>query len=441
MAATYFGIDCAKWQGTIDWAKVKNAGVKFAILKATQKNNTVESAFEQNYKGCTAQNIPVGVYRYVYAKTEAEATAEAKAVVSVLKGKKITCGVWLDMEDSSIQGIGKTALNAVIAAERKVLEAAGYQVGVYCNQSWYNSVLDVDKLDLPFWIAKYGTNNGKQQSKPVVKSRHTLWGWQYSSVGKVSGISGAVDVNVAYQSPGAVTGGTAVTLLRKGDRGEAVKLLQQRLTICGWILTTDGIWGDKTDSAVRGYQYKAGLTVDGIVGPKTQAKLIQDAIVTRAKEIASYMVKNKWHYKGDGYTAKSTFAATKKLDKPGSSCAHFVSWVLQDVGLLKSGKVLSHTRAGYGTGAKSIVNADQLIGCTVTYPNQKLANYKDKLQPGDVLVHDSSIGIYLLENGKPTMITAREGQPINDSKQYVKLTVTSGYEWKHDILALVRAKV
>ena len=438
---TYFGIDCAKWQGAIDWTKVKKAGVQFAILKVTQKNNTVESAFVKNYNGCIAQGIPVGVYRYVYAKTEAAATAEAKAMVSILKGRKITCGVWLDMEDSSIRGIGKTALTAVIAAERKVLEAAGYQVGIYCNQDWYNNVLDVDKLDLPFWIARYGTNNGKQQTKPAVKSKHTLWGWQYSSAGKVSGISGNVDVNVAYQAPGTVTGtGTTSNLLRKGDRGEAVKLLQQRLTICGWTLTADGIWGAKTDSAVRAYQYKAGLTVDGIVGPKTQAKLIQDATVTRAKEIAAYMVKNKWRYKGDGYTAKSTFAATKKLDKPGSSCAHFVSWVLQDVGLLKSGKVLSHTKAGYGTGAKSIVNADQLIGCTVTYPNQTITEYKAKLQPGDVLVHDSSIGIYLLENGKPTVITAREGQPINDKKQYVKLTVTSGYEWKRDILALVRAK-
>lgn len=120
--------------------------------------------------------------------------------------------------------------------------------------------------------------------------------------------------------------------------------------------------GVKTDSAVKGYQYKAGLTVDGIVGPKTWAKLFQDAIVARAKEIAEYMVKHKWRYKGGGYVAKSTYAATKKLDKPGCSCAHFVSWVLQDVGLLKPGKVLSHSKAGYGTGAKSIVNADQLIG-------------------------------------------------------------------------------
>ena len=269
MANTYFGIDCAAWQGTIDWAKVKKAGVQFSILKVTRKENTIEKAFERNYAGCTAQGIPMGVYRYVYAKTPAEATAEAKAIVSVLKGRKIPCGVWLDMEDPSIRGIGKSALNAVITAERKVLDAAGYQVGIYCNQIWYNIVLDVDKLDLPFWIAKYGTNNGKQQYKPVVKSKHTLWGWQYSSVGKVSGISGAVDVNVAYQNPGAVSGGAAATLLRKGDRGEAVKLLQQRLTICGWILTADGIWGDKTDSAVRGYQYKAGLTVDGIVGLKT----------------------------------------------------------------------------------------------------------------------------------------------------------------------------
>ena len=438
----YFGIDCAQWQGVIDWEKVKKDGVKFAILKVTQKNNTVEKAFERNYAGCAKQGIPVGVYRYVYAKTAAAATAEAKAIVSVLKGKKIPCGVWLDMEDASLRKLGKSALTAVIAAERKVLEAAGYQVGVYCNQDWYSNVLDVDRLDLPFWIARYGTNNGKQQSKPVVKSRHTLWGWQYSSVGKVSGISGSVDVNVAYQAPGTVTGGAAASdLLRKGDRGEAVKLLQQRLTICGWILTADGIWGAKTDSAVRAYQYKAGLTVDGIVGPKTQTKLIQDAIVARAKEIAEYMVKHKWRYKGGGYVAKSTFAATKKLDKPGCSCAHFVSWVLQDVGLLKPGKVLSHSKAGYGTGAKSIVNADQLIGCTVTYPNERIADYKDKLKPGDVLVHDSSIGIYDPIGSTPAILTAREGQPINGKRQYTDLLVSSGYEWKRDVLAVVRAKV
>ena len=153
----------------------------------------------------------------------------------------------------------------------------------------------------------------------------------------------------------------ADNLLRKGDRGDAVKLLQHRLNLVGAILQEDGEWGPLTDTAVRNYQYKAGLTVDGIVGPLTQRKLIQDAIVSRAEELAKYLVTHKWHYKGGDYKAKATFEATKKLDKPGCSCAHFVSWVLQDVGLLQIGKVLSHSKAGYGDYARSIVNAEVLL--------------------------------------------------------------------------------
>ena len=82
---------------------------------------------------------------------------------------------------------------------------------------------------------------------------------------------------------------TNTDLLRKGDRGDDVKLLQHRLNILGWQLTEDSIWGVQTDSAVRGYQYRAGLTVDGIVGAKTRAELIRDAILARAAEISAYM--------------------------------------------------------------------------------------------------------------------------------------------------------
>ena len=229
-------------------------------------------------------------------------------------------------------------------------------------------------------------------------------------------------------------------LLRLGDRGDAVKLLQHRLNLVGAILQEDGEWGPQTDTAVRNYQSKAGLTVDGIVGPLTQRKLIQDAITTRAEELASYLVKHKWHYKGNGYTAKSTFAATKKLSKPGCSCAHFVSWVLQDVGLLRSAKVLSHSKAGYGTGKKSIVNADKLIDCNVTYPNKMIGSFG--LQPGDVLVHDSSIGIWAPKNGKARVLTGRDGQTVNNKRQYIDLSIApGGYEWRHNVLAVVRVKV
>lgn len=235
------------------------------------------------------------------------------------------------------------------------------------------------------------------------------------------------------------TSTTSSNLLRKGDRGDAVKLLQHRLNLTGCSLTEDGIWGAKTDTAVRNFQYKAGLTVDGIVGPKTQAKLIQAAIIARAEELAAYLVKNKWHYKGGDYAAKATFAATKKLAKPGCSCAHFASWVLQDVGLLKE-NVLSHSKAGAGTGEKSIVNADKLIDCAVTYPNKPIGSCG--LQPGDVIVHDSSIGIYVPLNGKPRVLTGRNGVTVNNKNQYVNLSITSGgYEWRHNVLAVVRAEV
>ncbi len=188
----------------------------------------------------------------------------------------------------------------------------------------------------------------------------------------------------------AKTGNT--DLLRKGDTGAAVKLLQHRLNILGWRLTEDGIWGVQTDSAVRGYQYRAGLTVDGIVGPKTQAALIKDAILARAAEMGAYMVKHKWHYQDKTYRAKSTFAATKALDKPGSSCSHYVSWVLQDVGLLESGKRISHDNG-------KVTGTGNLIGCQVIQAGGKTWDKLSDLRPGDVCVWDSNLAIYA-DNGK-----------------------------------------
>lgn len=200
--AEYFGIDVAKWNGIIDWHKAKISGkIKFAILKVTNKQNKVEESFERNYAGCSNQNIPVGVYRYVYAKTTNEAIKEAKAILSVLKKRVVPCGIWLDMEDSSLVKLGKTKLNSIIATEKKILEDAGYQVGVYCNQNWYDNILDSAKIDLPFWIAIYGKNNGKKDRTPKVNKKHVLWGWQYTSKGKVAGVSGNVDLNACYIDP------------------------------------------------------------------------------------------------------------------------------------------------------------------------------------------------------------------------------------------------
>lgn len=90
----YFGIDVSSYQGNIDWAKAKKADVQFSILKATRKNNAIEEAFERNVTGCVKNGIPVGIYRYVYARTNAAAAAEAKGMIGALQGKDIQCGIF-----------------------------------------------------------------------------------------------------------------------------------------------------------------------------------------------------------------------------------------------------------------------------------------------------------------------------------------------------------
>lgn len=221
-------------------------------------------------------------------------------------------------------------------------------------------------------------------------------------------------------------------LLRKGDKGDDVKLLQHRLNLLGWQLTEDGIWGVQTDSAVRGYQYRAGLTVDGIVGPKTQAALVRDAILARAAEMGAYMVKHKWHYKDTTYKAKDTWTATKALSKPGSSCSHFVSWVLQDVGLLTAGKRISHD-----TG--KVTGKEHLIDCQVIAVGKKTYDKLTNLRPGDVCVWDSNLAIYAgggkwYDAGGPFSANCKDGRYTNVGP------VAPYYDRTEPVYYLVRAK-
>lgn len=281
-----FGIDVAKWQGVIDWSKVKK---DFAILKVTRQNNSVEESFERNYKGCVANNIPVGVYRYVYAKTTAEAKAEANGIVNACKGKNIPYGVWLDMEDKSIKTIGKQNLTNIINTEAEILKSAGYDVGIYCNLDWYKNVLDSKNLAYPFWIARYPkVDNGSYNENSTLSPKSFAVAWQYSSKGKVDGIKGNVDMDVLFVPIEEVFGKKAATVnpvssnpyspsritLFKGSAGNNVRWLQTELNNRGYNCgKVDGSFGNKTEKAVIAFQKANGLKADGICGPKTLAKL------------------------------------------------------------------------------------------------------------------------------------------------------------------------
>ena len=197
------GIDVAKWNGNIDWNKVKAAGVEFTVLKVINKSNKTEEAFIRNYAGATAQGLPIDVYNYLYTITEAAAREAAKAVVNALAGRKIG-KVWADAEDACLKNKG-IQLIRILNAYKAVIEAAGYEFGVYTGLSFYNSYIKPYKayIDCEFWIARYpSTKDMSIAAMPVASKKpsisHNLWGWQYSSRGKVPGINGYVDLDICY---------------------------------------------------------------------------------------------------------------------------------------------------------------------------------------------------------------------------------------------------
>lgn len=204
------GIDVSDNQGVIDWTKVKAAGVQFAILRSVRGSGKTDYQFAANLAGCQAQRIPVSVYKYTYATSRQAAMEEARQVVALLQSYGLkNMMVWWDVEDRPTQQpLRKANLTACIKAAQAVVKAAGYRFGIYTglyvyNEEWFN----FDQFAaVPLWVARYPSSTEKtleytpaERYKPNVG--RVIWGWQYSSKGKVPGINGLVDLDICYQDP------------------------------------------------------------------------------------------------------------------------------------------------------------------------------------------------------------------------------------------------
>jgi len=191
------GIDVSAWQGKIDWKTVADYGMGFAILRITEAGNVIDSYFEQNFSECRKYNIPVGAYKYSYAMTVAEIQSEAKKVVEVLNGRKLQYPVWLDLEWNNQRSLGAEQIHKLAEAFEKIITAAGYKFGIYCNVDWYLNVICSHLKKYDFWIARYpASDNGTLQER--LRPDFGV-GWQYSSKAKIPGISGTVDRNIFYK--------------------------------------------------------------------------------------------------------------------------------------------------------------------------------------------------------------------------------------------------
>lgn len=191
------GIDVSACQKNIDWEKVANYGMGFAIIRITEMGNVVDPYFENNFAACNTHGIPVGVYKYSYAMTVAEIQSEARKVVATLNNRKLQYPVFLDLEYHNQRTLGSESIHKMADAFREIIEAAGYKFAIYCNVDWYETVICNHLKAYEFWIARYPANdNGTLQER--LRPDFGI-GWQYSSKATIPGIPTKVDRDVFYK--------------------------------------------------------------------------------------------------------------------------------------------------------------------------------------------------------------------------------------------------
>lgn len=197
------GIDVSKWQGDIDWNKVKSAGIEFAMIRLGVQDGfegepTLDSHFLQNYNNAKAAGLNVGVYYYSYAKTVDEARQQAKFVVKTLKENncKLDMPVAYDWESWSRLSSLKISINEFNACAKAFLDtvkSAGYDGMIYSSKYYLEKTLwRLPEDEYPVWLAHY-TNTASTGYEGSYKM------WQCSCTGVIPGINGAVDVNILYK--------------------------------------------------------------------------------------------------------------------------------------------------------------------------------------------------------------------------------------------------
>ncbi len=190
------GLDVSRFQGEVDWERVKAAGYQFAMLRAGYGDDSVDGQFRRNASECNRLGLPIGAYWFCYAASPENAAQEADSCIRTVSGYRLDYPVCYDIEQASADYVEKQGVSFTPALAQSLvksfcdrIEAQGYFAMFYSNRSFYDTYLGAALAGrYAFWYARYtdtfdGTDCGI---------------WQYTSTGSVPGISGNVDLDLAY---------------------------------------------------------------------------------------------------------------------------------------------------------------------------------------------------------------------------------------------------
>lgn len=243
------GIDVSHYQGQIDWQQVAQSGRKFAIMKCQYEaqSHRIDEYFNYNYSEAGKYGIARGVYIYIARASMADPVGDAKSLLKHLNGRKLEYGIWLDLEDKTVDVKGKAYIRNLAIQYADIFQKAGYYVGIYSNKDWYTRLIHEDlKKNYDFWIARYPRNdtgiyNPQSSLKP---NKDIAVAWQYSSKGNVPGVKTRCDLDVDYDG--------VVNLIASSPQRKTIEELAKEVI--------EGKWGNgaerKRKLICAGYDWK-----------------------------------------------------------------------------------------------------------------------------------------------------------------------------------------
>ena len=192
---TQIGIDVSKWQGDIDFSKLKSAGVEFVIIRIGSSTgingeNFIDSKFIQNIKNANSVGIPVGVYFYSYANSVDKAISDAKWIIENIKDYKVELPIAFDWENwgsFNTYELSFFGLTNMAKGFMDTVKDAGYDAMLYSSKTYLENIWM--SVDYPVWLAHYTKNTNYAGDYSY---------WQICSNGRVDGINGDVDIDIRY---------------------------------------------------------------------------------------------------------------------------------------------------------------------------------------------------------------------------------------------------
>ena len=272
------GIDISSWQKGL-----VSLPVDFAIFKISEGRSWSDPCFDDFYELAKREGVPVGAYVFSYATTEEIARQEANKALSLLKGRDLPLGLYIDVESAEMLALSDSKLTAVVKAFCDTVRDAGYIAGAYGSSGQLWAKVGPSYVgDIIVWAASWG-------AKPSISCDL----WQYTDNERISGYNGPVDGDEALSerfiamvkgfAPAPAPAPTddyikiKMPVVKYGDKGNAVKLMQTLLIMkgcsCGWT-GADGDFGPKTEGALVMFKSKNGLAGE-TCDPQTWAALLE----------------------------------------------------------------------------------------------------------------------------------------------------------------------